>query len=253
MPLHEGRLIGKYRGLLIVHADLAREAEQLCASIQLLRQRHEAGELADADFAREFIFIFARQRAARFSTTHIRGMPGMIFSILNDWSAGRVNLRLVTTAVSAEHMLQAQAAGWRYVTIDIEAAMHGLVVEGARDAFEFALHDLGHAYAFFKSDYDPPGQVAFFQQLMHDLPCLEPLAEKDAKFASDLEYCMSDMNSHPQHLRQYLRGVIVEMFLRAGKDAAEYETGLQVLLTSLQCLAASPQQVIFPAVPSHQF
>jgi len=47
---------------------------------------------------------------------------------------------------------------------------------------------------------------------------LDGLSSADAKFAADLEYCMSDMNSHPEHLRQYLRGVIVEAFYRLRKN-----------------------------------
>jgi len=40
-----------------------------------------------------------------------------------------------------------------------------------------------------------------------------PVTPKEM-LAADLEHCMGDMNSHPEHLRQYLRGVIVEAFYR---------------------------------------
>lgn len=221
MPLVDGRLIGKYRGLLIDHAQLPAEAAGLAPALQLLRESHDQGNLSDAEFSRDFVLLFAKQRASKFSTTQIRGMPGMIFAILNDWCAGNVNLVLASHPVSALKMLQAQAEGRRYVTVDIQAAIRGEVTDGARDAFEFALHDLGHAYAFFKHDYDPRGQVDFFAQLSRDLPQLRELATTDAKFSADLEYCMADMNSHPQHLRQYLQGVIVEHCLRSGKGEAE--------------------------------
>jgi hypothetical protein len=116
-----------------------------------------------------------------------------------------------------------------------EPATRALVIRarsGDRDAFEFALHDLGHAHAFFKADYQPQGQVGFFKQLITDLDTLAPYAEADNKFAADLAYCMADMNSHPEHLRQYLQGIVVESFLRRRRPESE----LQALLEKLSCL-----------------
>ena len=82
--------------------------------------------------------------------------------------------------------------------------------------------------------------MAFFQLLQDDLPTLTPLATADEKFAADLEYCMSDMNSHPEHLRQYLQGVIVEMFLRrrvqTGEAHEQNEAELASVLKKLRCL-----------------
>lgn len=233
MPLIDGSLIGKYRALLVDHAQLPAEAARLEPALELLRRRHEDGDLGDAEFTRGFVLCFAQRRASTFSATQIRGMPGMIFDILNAWCEGRVDLRLVSYPVSAHEMLNAQAEGWRYVTVDIEAARHGRVIGGTRDAFEFALHDLGHAHAFFKTDYDPGGQVDFFKQLARDLPQLKELAAADAKFSADLEYCMADMNSHPQHLRQYLQGVIVEHCLRNAKPEPE----LAAILNGLETLS----------------
>ena len=197
MPLVDGKLTGKYRSLLIPFSGLKAEAQILAPSLA-------RGGANDAEFAAEFIRLFAEHRTGK-KWPQIPGLPGMIPKILEDWCRGRVDLRLAAKSVSAYAMLEAQAAGWRYVTVDLEAAQAGEPVEGDRDAFEFALHDLGHAYAFFKADYHPQGQVAFFRELIADLGTLAPYAESNAQFAADLEYCMSDMNSHPEHLRQYLR------------------------------------------------
>lgn len=232
MPLVDGKLTGKYRSLLIPFDDLKTEAQILAPRLTL------AGK-TDAEFAAEFIRLFAEHRSGK-AWPQIPGLPGMIPAILADWRAGRVDLRLSAKPVSAKQMLAAQAAGWRYVTVDLEAALAGEPVEGDRDAFEFALHDLGHAYAFFKTDYHPQGQVAFFRELMSDLDTLAPYAESDTKFAADLEYGMSDMNSHPEHLRQYLQGVIVEMFLRrrarTGEAHEQNEAELAALLAQLVSL-----------------
>jgi hypothetical protein len=248
VPLVHGKLNGKYRNLLIPFDALFAEAQELAADLESLRQQHESGRLGDAELTLRFILLFAGHRSGRdaakadltaVARLQIPGMPGMIFIILADWFADKVDLRLTEKPVPALEMLRAQAEGWRYVTVSFRHALAGELIEGTRDAFEFALHDLGHAYAFFKADYYPQGQMEFFKALLNDLETLAPFAEADTKFAADLEYCMADMNSHPQHLRQYLRGVIVEMFLRRS-GGTEYEAELQSLLAKLVCLAPNP-------------
>lgn len=232
VPWHGDASFGKYRKLLIPFAELRDEAATLRPALIDLRTEYEAGKIGDASLARRFIRLFAAHRTQKTSPP-FPGMPGMIDTILAAWQDNAVDLRLSPHPVSALAMLKAQAEGWRYVTVSFEHALAGQLIEGTRDAFEFALHDLGHAYAFFKADYNPPGQQAFFADLLTDLPLLAPLAESDTKFASDLEYGMSDMNSHPQHLRQYLQGVVVEAYLRKPwYDEAE----LQQLLDNLHCL-----------------
>jgi hypothetical protein len=206
MPLVDGKLTGKYRSLLIPFSGLKTEAQILAPGLA-------QGGANDAEFAAGFIRLFAEHRTGK-KWPQIPGLPGMIPKILEDWREGKADLRLAAKPVSPRAMLEAQAAGWRYVTVDLEAALAGESVEGDRDAFEFALHDLGHAYAFFKADYQPREQTEFFKALLTDLDTLAPYAEADDKFAQDLEYCMADMNSHPQHLRQYLRGVLIESLLR---------------------------------------
>mgnify|MGYP001615970183 CR=1 FL=1 len=272
MPGLGGSLTGKYRKLLIPHDLLAHEAADFRKPLQSLQSVRRAGQLSDAEFTACFVLLFSARRAygeawrdnrrcaklvamlswidnettpamdmlpATLSRLQLPGMPGMIFSVLCDWLKGSIGLKLVAYATTAADMLAAQAEGWRYITVDLDAAQRGETVEDKRDAFEFALHDLGHAWAFFKPDYDPAGQIAFFQLLQEDLPMLAPLATADEKFAADLEYCMSDMNSHPEHLRQYLRAVIIEAYYRKRKagNAEEYSevalAGLLALLNSL--------------------
>lgn len=261
-----GHHVGKYRKLLIPFSALNDEAASLAHTLRRLDALRQQDRLSDAEFVAWFILLFAAARVptktkrfaqlldlfgkdaapreAEFGNAvkdlQIAGMPGMILVILSEWLSGRADLRLSNGTVTAQQMLAAQAGGWRYVTVDIEAALAGRPIGGTRDAFEFALHDLSHAYTFFQPYYDPQGQADFFAKLSHDLPALSPLAEVDTKFAADLEYCMADMNSHPEHLRQYLRGVIIEMFLRqrAADQADAYgEARLAGLLPQLSCLA----------------
>ncbi len=271
MPLIAGQLNGKYRRLLLPHGDLPAEAAELAPALKRLMRKHAHREIDDAAFAFWFVALFTESRV-RFAqlNSHRRtgpvaqqiqwlknedikmpeagdalknlqafGMPGMIWQVLGDWVSGSVPLHLTTRAVSAAEMLAAQADKFRYVTIDTGAALTGATVCDTRDAFEFALHDLGHAWAFFLRDYEPDGQARFFRALQADLPRLAPLTAADAKFAADLEYCMADMNTHPEHLRQYLRGVIIEAYYRLRKsgNGAEYsEEAMAQLLGQVSCV-----------------
>lgn len=267
MPLTAGQLTGKYRRLLVPHARLPEEAANLALPLERLLRTHALGKCTDAVFAFWFVLLFTESRTrlcapsshrsaasvtqrlrwlieadcempeARdtLKNLHAFGMPGMIWIIFEDWLSGRVPLQLVKYSASASQMLTAQANGFRYVTIDTDAALAGRTVCDTRDAFEFALHDLGHAYAFFLTDYEPKRQMKFFQGLQAELRILEPLAKADAKFAADLEYCMADMNTHPEHLRQYLRGVIIEAYYRQRKISfteAYSETAMDKFLES---------------------
>jgi len=87
------------------------------------------------------------------------------------------------------------------------------------DAFEFFLHDLEHAYKFFHSPALYAGQRAFFRALDAALTRGAFLPYLDeAVFAGKFRYLMSDMNTHPEHSRQYLRAILIEFHLRrAGK------------------------------------
>ncbi len=269
MPLTDGQLTGTYRRLLIAHDELPTEAARLAPRLRLLGHLHKAGSLSDAEFAFWFVLLFTHERTQKLRVSRAQGvlaakldwlnnedvpppramdailklnafgMPGLFWQALSDWLQGKLPLRLTSSPPTAHQMLHCQAEGARIVTLDLDAAIAGKPVAATRDAFEFTLHDLGHAYSFYLPAYQPQAQVQFFNRLQHDLTKLESLAAADTKFAADLEYCMADMNTHPEHLRQYLRGVIVEAFYRLRKSAspAEYsEAGLAEYLTTLCCV-----------------
>lgn len=83
------------------------------------------------------------------------------------------------------------------------------------DAFAFFLHDLEHAYKFFHSPVLHVGQCAFFSMLEDALDRgAFALYFSDDEFVTWFHYLMSDMNTHPEHSRQYLRAILVELYLR---------------------------------------
>ncbi|MCR4331241.1 MAG: hypothetical protein NUV34_00835, partial [Sulfuricaulis sp.] len=41
----------------------------------------------------------------------------------------------------------------------------------------------------------------------------------DAEFVTRFHYLMSDMNTHPEHSRQYLRAILIEFYRRCERKA----------------------------------
>ena len=276
MPFESGKPFGKYHKLLIPLVDLKAEAKLL---VRPLQRAHAARYLTDAEYTAYFVLLFSYQRvfgseiaARRTSRTRalvenlvgwlgrdnavkpselslvldslqLKGVPRMIWQVLSRWLRGEIRLQLTSQPVTGAEMLSAMAAGFRYVTLDMDAALNGDPVAQTRDAFEFVLHDLGHAHAFFKKEYDPDGQVLFFRRLQDDMPTFEKYQRGDVQFAAALDYCLSDMNSHPMHLRQYIQGVIIELFLRMRRTSIALaepntwsEQRMHEFLATLNCL-----------------
>lgn len=255
-------MFGRYRNLLVPVTVLKEEARLLRPQIEYLSGLYWAHKISDACYALLFVLCFSLHRIAgicwfqnkrylfwselfkELSTANItstkelcanlrarslRGMPGFVLPTLACWLEGGLRVHLVESVVTPAEMLAAQAQGFRYVTLPILQALAGDML-GERDALEFLLHDLAHADTFFRAEYDPVGQQQFFSRLQQDIPHLQPMAKEDEKFREQLEYLMSDMNSHPQHLRQYLRAVILDFGGRNNLAQAE------ALLEQLVCL-----------------
>lgn len=123
------------------------------------------------------------------------------------WLEGRYPLHLSHTAPSPEQMLEFQCRGERVVTLYLED--QGPIGRHA-GPFEFLLHDLEHAHKFF-GDRSFPGQRRFFILLKDAITAglFTPLLG-NRKFRSELEYLMSDMNSHPLHLLKYLKAILLD-------------------------------------------
>lgn len=112
-------------------------------------------------------------------------------------------------------VLRMQARGYRAVTILTEYPRLRKPVLKKPDAFAFFVHDLEHAYKFFHSPTLRAGQCVFFTALedAFDRGAFAPYFN-DTEFVTRFHYLMSDMNTHPEHSRQYLRAILVEYHLR---------------------------------------
>jgi len=80
-------------------------------------------------------------------------LPGEIQEFLKILPIYKYNVILTDRELEPEEMLGLQATKKRAITLSIENALGGIFVYG-RDAFEFLLHDISHAYTFYSNLYN---------------------------------------------------------------------------------------------------
>jgi hypothetical protein len=144
----------------------------------------------------------------------IRLLPQAIFDVLWKWGQGECELLLWDHIPTAFEMLDYQSKGQRIVTMDLQKASRGELVDGHRDAFEFLLHDLLHADLFFKDSETHGQQKSFFSQLKETILREKLLDVADELFLRDLAYLMADMNSHRAHLEAHFKAILIALRLR---------------------------------------
>lgn len=149
-----------------------------------------------------------------------RGVIGNAPVALMQWLRGAWSLILREDIPEPVDVLRMQAQGRRAVTAIMAWPRLREPVLNKPDAFAFFLHDLEHAYKFFHSPTLHAGQRAFFAELevAFDRGVFAPYFG-DTRFVAQFHYLMSDMNTHPEHSRQYLRAILVEYYLRRENKA----------------------------------
>ncbi len=155
------------------------------------------------------------QLLAWFECYQFRGVSARAPFALGQWLRGIWPLQLHEDIPGPRAVLGLQARGTRAVTaLTAWPRLHRPVLNKP-DAFAFFLHDLEHAYMFFHSPALHAGQRAFFAALQDacDRGVFTPYYG-DAGFVAKFHYLMSDMNTHPEHSRQYLRAILIEFYLR---------------------------------------
>ncbi len=136
-------------------------------------------------------------------------LPGELKDCLVNWALGLYPIQLIHRVLLPIEVLTLQSHGDRIVTLSYIDSISGDLMDGNRDAFEFVLHDISHAHTFFHSYYDPKGQITFFRFLKNHIGLLHPYV-LDKEFQKKLDYLLSDMNSHPEHLKSYFRAILTE-------------------------------------------
>jgi len=170
--------------------------------------------------------------AVRLERYQFRAVGNPVPGALAAWLRDRWPLEVREDVPAALEVLRMQAQGRRLVTIITDWPRASEPVLSRPDAFAFFLHDLEHAWKFCHSPELYAGQRDFFARLEEALDrgvfatCLD-----DAGFRDRFHYLASDMNTHPEHSRQYLRAILIEHYGRGegcGKtgrlsDSAEEE------------------------------
>ncbi|MHB8534157.1 MAG: hypothetical protein ACYDBW_01775 [Sulfuricaulis sp.] len=143
------------------------------------------------------------------------GVIANVPAVLVQWLRGAWPLVLREDIPDPREVLRMQARGTRAVTALTDGPRLREPVLKKSDAFAFFLHDLEHAYKFFHSPVLHAGQRAFFSSLdtAIDRGVFVPYFG-DPVFIDQFHYLMSDMNTHPQHSRQYLRAILIEFYRR---------------------------------------
>lgn len=222
MPWENSLSYGSFKKILIPSLELKGESERLQDAISQLELRFKNKTLSGVDTCFEFILLFLESRLGNraflktgrplperenilgfLESVRFFGMPDTVRQALYHWKRDEWQIQLVSYHPTGKEMLLAQSHGYRLTTIDWEAAKSGDLIEEKRDAFEHLLHDLAHAFMFFREDYDYPGQVDFFKNMYLELDQFEPFLQSNDSFRKKFEYCISDMNSHPAHLKSY--------------------------------------------------
>ena len=149
---------------------------------------------------------------------HLRSVREDSQRALVEWMEGRYPIECVDYIPTPIEMLRIQCEGRRYVSWLNKPEFFDQSIGRHQGSLGFLLHDLEHADKFFHNPESFKGQVRFFQLLLQsweegtwtELYC-EPA------FASDFDYVMSDMNSHPMHLLKYLKAIVLMHHLRANQ------------------------------------
>lgn len=149
-----------------------------------------------------------------------RGVIGNVPVALVQWLRGAWPLILREDIPKPLDVLRMQARGTRAVTLITAWPRAREPVLNKSDAFAFFRHDLEHAYKFYHSPALYAGQFAFFARLeaAFDRGVFAPYFD-DAEFVTRFHYLMSDMNTHPEHSRQYLRAILIEFYRRLERKA----------------------------------
>ena len=149
-----------------------------------------------------------------FERHHFLGVSSNVSAVLSAWVRGEWPLTLCDRIPSPEEVLHMQVEGTRPVTILSDLARMLRPVLHKPNAFAFMLHDLEHAYKFFRDPQLHAGQRSFFAELQQMIEGgLISQYCKDPIFEEKLYYLMSDMNTHIMHSLQFLRAILIEFHL----------------------------------------
>ncbi len=137
---------------------------------------------------------------------HWIGHTDRIRRALIQWHLKNYPLQLLHYVPTPIEILKTQASGKRVVTV-FTKTFEWEQMWGPHDAWNFIAHDLIHADHFFENPLHQKGQVEFYLFILKnwDHPEIQSLHSN-----SGFEYLISDMNSHPKHLFETLKNLVIQ-------------------------------------------
>lgn len=139
---------------------------------------------------------------------HWIGLSDRIRRSLIQWYQGKYPLTLCFYVPTPLEILQKQAMGQRVVTVFSDPE-DWKKTWGHHDAWNFIAHDLIHADHFFENPENRNGQIQFYKTILNFWQSEEISSLHDDP---GFEYLISDMNSHPAHMLETLKSLLIRSF-----------------------------------------
>jgi len=182
----------------------------------------KAGDISDSQMAMVyFIHRFAIDNEDKKLKKLIRDIPyeqilekyqfkkikGKAITCLQKWISGEWNLTLSERIFTPYEVLNFQARGIRPVTMRFNDTTSPVMHR--KNSLDFFVHDLEHGYMFFHDEYLKQMQKTFFHRIESSLETdLWKNRLQDKEFREKFYYMISDMNSHREHYKAYLRSIL---------------------------------------------
>lgn len=229
MQCHNAELAAEF---LLLHCRLRHGKKFLCAKTK--RSKPPSEITTSAELLRHYNLKGVRE------DSHL-GLLG--------WLEGRYPLEARIDIPSPREMLDTQCEERRIATLLLEPSRQFTPIGRHAGAYEFLLHDLEHAHKFFGGEFQ--GQVRFFLLLRQALDAgAFGLFHGELQFQTELDYLMSDMNSHPVHLLKYLKAIVLAAIERRRLPADQTLTGWSSELFRLwampETVAAAALRINYP-------
>lgn len=135
-------------------------------------------------------------------------IKGKALTCLKKWVAGEWNLILSEKIFTPYEILAYQAKGIRPVTMMFKEFESPVLHR--KNSLDFLVHDLEHGFMFFNDLNLKNMQQSFFVKIQNSLTTdLWTEKLKDKAFKEKFFYMISDMNSHQEHYKAYLKSIIL--------------------------------------------
>jgi hypothetical protein len=141
------------------------------------------------------------------NTYQFKKIKGKAITCLRKWVAGDWNLYLSEKVYTPFEVLTFQAQGIRPVTMRYLETE--IPILHRQNALDFFVHDLEHGYMFFNDEALMNMQKTFFARVEKSLATdLWKKQLENKAFREKFYYMISDMNSHMEHYKAYLRSIV---------------------------------------------